>query len=167
MRYRQTNSRQRDIHVDRQADKQIGKQTGRQTDTQKAVTVPYTFKQLVLLRHLSAFLLSCYVLITPHRTPHVPGGMSNTPSTTANLMEVILPSCDCGDDTKGNRTPRFLRSEDVITLQTTTTLTLDKVISATAPTTVSITYNGCVPLDAISTNPCLTSTTSTTTSTSS
>ncbi|XP_050714815.1 uncharacterized protein LOC126997644 [Eriocheir sinensis] len=98
--------------------------------------------------------------VTVTMTPPVPGE-SIEPSTTSNMMEVVLPSCDCGGGVEGSRTPKFMRSEAVITLKTTTVRTVDVVFTATAPTTVSLTYYGCVPPDVVSTTPCLPITTST------
>ncbi|XP_063873746.1 mucin-2-like [Scylla paramamosain] len=88
--------------------------------------------------------------------PHV-SGESETVSTTANVVEAVLPSCDCGQDTKGRRTPRILPEEDIITIHTTFQVTTTTILTHTAPVTVSITYDGCVPADAISTTSCLAS----------
>ncbi|MPC14928.1 hypothetical protein E2C01_007708 [Portunus trituberculatus] len=101
--------------------------------------------------------------VTTSTSPHVSAG-GETVSTTTNLVEAVLPSCDCRQDTTGRRTPRILPVED-ITIHSTFQITTTTMLTHTAPVTVSITYDGCVPADAISTTPCHASPTTLTIST--
>lgn len=74
-------------------------------------------------------------------------------SSTFQLAEVVMPSCDCFEENPG-RSPRIL-SHNVITIKSTTTITNYSVVTSTdTSTTVSITYNGCIPHDAPVTRMC-------------
>nr|XP_053641066.1 uncharacterized protein LOC128694781 [Cherax quadricarinatus] len=79
--------------------------------------------------------------------------MSNLQTSSYDVVEMVLPSCDCGA-TEG-RQPRLLNHQ-LITLRSLVSSTVDVITSITdQSTTVSITYNGCVPLDAVVTTPCV------------
>ncbi|KAK7086707.1 hypothetical protein SK128_010749 [Halocaridina rubra] len=74
-------------------------------------------------------------------------------SHSYHVAEVVMPSCDCLDNPKG-RMPRLL-NQNLITIKATTVLTTYTTITYTdSSTTVSITYNGCVPSDAPTTTLC-------------
>ncbi|KAK4301042.1 hypothetical protein Pmani_026799 [Petrolisthes manimaculis] len=83
-------------------------------------------------------------------------------SESHNLMEVVLPSCDCEEPRWGargySRSPRHMKEEEeeqVVTFRTTTTIIVEETVTTTdASTTVSITYGGCVPDDALLTTAC-------------
>ncbi|KAG7158528.1 uncharacterized protein LOC121878660 [Homarus americanus] len=73
-------------------------------------------------------------------------------SHSLSVVEMVLPSCDCVVNDR--RIPRLLRNR-LITIWSTTTRTVNTVITTTEPsTTVSITYDGCVPTDALTTTAC-------------
>ncbi|XP_071545182.1 uncharacterized protein [Panulirus ornatus] len=82
-----------------------------------------------------------------------PSAAGEGESSTFSVAEMVLPSCDCG--TADGRSPRRLQANQFITIRSTTTLTEHSVVTRTDPsTTVSITYDGCVPADALITAAC-------------
>ncbi|XP_047497078.1 uncharacterized protein LOC125044445 [Penaeus chinensis] len=79
-------------------------------------------------------------------------------SSTYEVAEVVMPSCDCpalGDAPSSSFRSARLLQDQVITIRSTTVLTHDVLVTSTDhATTVSITYNGCVPPDAPATATC-------------
>ncbi|XP_063588199.1 uncharacterized protein LOC134765459 [Penaeus indicus] len=79
-------------------------------------------------------------------------------SSTYEVAEVVMPSCDCpapGDAASSSFRSARLLQDQVITIRSTTVLTHDVLVTSTDhATTVSITYNGCVPPDAPATATC-------------
>ncbi|XP_027234144.2 uncharacterized protein [Penaeus vannamei] len=79
-------------------------------------------------------------------------------SSTYEVAEVVMPSCDCpalGDAPGSSFRSARLLQDQVITIRSTTVLTHDVLVTSTDhATTVSITYNGCVPPDAPATATC-------------
>ncbi|XP_042866506.1 uncharacterized protein LOC122249583 [Penaeus japonicus] len=88
-----------------------------------------------------------------------PPAQDGSESSTYEVAEVVMPSCDCsspGDAADGSsfRSARLLQDQ-VITIRSTTVLTHGVLVTSTdRATTVSITYNGCVPPDAPATATC-------------
>ncbi|XP_045610578.1 uncharacterized protein [Procambarus clarkii] len=73
-------------------------------------------------------------------------------TTSFDVVEMVMPSCDCGGG-EGRR-PRLLHNQ-LITIKSFKSLTVDRLTTTTdQSTTVSITYDGCVPTDALTTTAC-------------